>query len=73
MTKMQVSKVASFLQNDTKVAKFKKLQANNLLNLTSAETVHMFKLLGSASKSGLENKKQTKKSQRPISAPSHNR
>ena len=73
MTKVQVSKVASFLQNDNKIAKFKKLQQNNLLNLTTAETTHLFKLLGSASKNNLENKKKVKKSQRPISAPSHNR
>mmetsp|Transcript_6292 Transcript_6292/g.10278 ORF Transcript_6292/g.10278 Transcript_6292/m.10278 type:complete len:1525 (+) Transcript_6292:40-4614(+) len=73
MSKIQVSKVASLLQGDSKIAKFKKLRDNNLLNLTSAETAHMIKLLGSASKNNLENKKSMKLSQRPISAPSHKR
>ena len=79
ISQIHVSKVAALLQNDSKVANFKKLQnTNDLLNMTTAETVHMFKLLGSASKNGLDNKTLSlginKKSQRPISAPptSHN-
>jgi hypothetical protein len=73
MSKIHVSKVASMLQSDAKIAKFKKLRDNNLLNLTATETDHMFQLLGSASKNNLDNKKTMKLAQRPISAPNHKR
>ena len=67
MTKVQVSKVASFLQDEAKIAKYKKLHSNNAVNMTDSERIQMYKLLGPSTRI------DTKKSQRPISAPAHKR